>query len=184
MKLDKLNPWNWFKHEELQGRDTQIPVRRSGNNEVTGVTEHPVYPMAQLHQEIDRLFESAFRGVGVPGLAGNNLSSFRPSLDVSGDGSAYLISLETPGMAESDLDIEVSGDILRISGHKKEEKEDKDRHYYRIERNYGSFARTLSLPDDANADEIQVSLKDGILNLTIPRRGGKRPETRKIAISQ
>ena len=67
---------------------------------------------------------------------------------------------------------------------KKEEKEDKDRHYYRIERNYGSFARTLSLPDDANADEIQANLKDGILKLTIPRHEGQHGESRKIAIEK
>lgn len=184
MKLDKLYPWNWFKHEELQGENTQIPIKRSDNNDMAGMTERPVHPIAQLHQEIDRLFESAFQGFGSATISSNRLSTFRPSLDVSSDGRAYLISLETPGMAESDLDIEVSGDILRISGHKKELKEDKDRHYYRIERSYGSFTRTLSLPDDANADEIQASLKDGILKLTIPRREGLHPESRKIAIEK
>lgn len=184
MKLDKLNPWNWFKHEESQGENAQIPLRRSSNSEISGVTEHPAHPVAQLHQEIDRLFESAFKGFGMSGLSGSNLSVYRPSLDVSSDGNVYQISLETPGMAESDMDIEVSGDMLRISGQKKEQKEDKDRHYYRIERSYGSFTRTLSLPEDADADEIQASLKDGILKLTIPRREGERPETRKIAINQ
>lgn len=186
MDLQRLNPWNWFKHEESQSRGAQIPVKKA--DEATGLSPHPIQ---QLHQQIDRLFDDAFQGFGFPGLRSQfdesgrwlNTQSFRPSLNVSSDNKSYQVTLEAPGLSEEDLAVEVSGDVLTIQGSKKEEKESKEKHYYRIERSYGSFQRTLSLPDDANADEIQASMKNGVLSLVIPRREAVDTQVKKITIS-
>lgn len=186
MDLQRLNPWNWFKHEEPQPGGAQIPVKRSDKE--SGMSQ---YPMQQLHQQIDRLFEDAFRGFGFPSIGSQlgepgrwlNSQDFRPSLNVSSDSKSYQITLEAPGMNEEDLAVEVSGDVLTISGQKQEEKESKEKHFYRIERSYGNFQRTLSLPDDANADEIQASMKNGVLSLVIPRRTAVDTQVKKITIS-
>ncbi|MGH8550331.1 MAG: Hsp20/alpha crystallin family protein [Methylococcales bacterium] len=111
-------------------------------------------------------------------------ASFRPNLNVSSDDKSYQITLETPGMLESDLSIEVSGDVLIIHGQKQEEKEDKDRHFYRIERSYGSFQRTLAQPEDSASEAITAKLKDGVLELTIPRKTVPKRQVKKITISQ
>ena len=86
-------------------------------------------------------------------------------------------------MSESDLTIEVKNDVLTIGGHKEDKTEKRDKHYYRVERSSGSFQRTLSLPDDANAEEISADLKNGVLKLSIPRREAAREDVKKISIS-
>ncbi len=107
----------------------------------------------------------------------------RPKLNISSDDHNYNISLEVPGLKESDISIEVKNDVLTIQGAVEAEKEDKDRHFYRIERTYGSFQRTLSLPDDANADDIKASMKEGVLNLMIPRIEVADSEVKKIPVN-
>ena len=192
MDLQKLNPWNWFKHEETQAHSGgQIPIKRTSGELDLTTTNQGFGPVQQLHQQIDRLFDDAFRGFGLPSVrsalfepgGGWGTTAFRPSLNVSSDNASYQISLEAPGMTEADLSIEVKDDILTIQGQKQEEKESKDRHFYRVERSYGHFQRTLALPDDAVADEIKATMKDGVLNLLIPRREVSDAEVKKITIN-
>ena len=198
MDLQKLNPWNWFKHEESKtSGETLIPVKRPANEHEMPLFDRGFsYPITQLHQEIDRLFEDAYKGLGFP-LWGTQLSNspqyntskwlsnvtFRPNINVSGNEKNYQITLETPGLKKSDITIEINGDVLSIHGQKQEETENHDRHFYRVERSYGAFQRTLALPDDANVDDIQASMKDGVLNLTIPRRESKENQIKKITIN-
>ena len=175
MNLEKLKPWNWFKHEENQPRGGQLPVtRRDASRPDVGPGS-----LAGLHRELDRWIDDRFRAFGLPSMGGlfdaeSGLPSFggfdQPRIDVSGDANAYQVSLDVPGVKESDLTLEVSGDMLTIRGQTESRDENQDRHYYRIERRYGAFQRTLSLPDDADADEIEARLDKGVLRLTIPRR--------------
>lgn len=190
MNLSKLNPWNWFKHEEA---GTRIPVKRAVHEPTMPAASRDVmHPVLQLHQQIDRLFDDAFRNFGMPSFrsplfeppAWPGEAAFRPNLNVSSDDKNYQITLETPGMSASDLSIEVAGDVLTIQGQKQEEKENKDRHFYRIERSYGSFQRTLALPEDSDSDAIQAKLKDGVLELTIPRKSIPEHQVKKIPINQ
>ena len=74
-------------------------------------------------------------------------------------------------------------DLLLIKGQKEEHSEDRGKHYYRMERSYGSFQRTLSLPDDADASEIRANLAKGVLKIEIPRRAAATEEIKRIPIS-
>ncbi len=188
MNLEKLKPWNWFKHEEGGNGGNQVPVSRERS---TGQSlgKGPVALMS-LHHEMDRWFEDALRSFGMPGFEPKKQTDagfpgyFRPQIDVSGDDNCYEISLDVPGLTESDLTLEVKDDVLTIKGQKEESSEDKDKHYYRIERSYGSFQRTLALPDDANADEIKASLDKGVLKLEVPRRAAVvKEDVKRISIS-
>lgn len=188
MNLEKLKPWNWFKHEEGGNGERQIPVRREESaGEPLG---RGPGSLMSLHRDMDRWFEDAFRSFGMPAFEPKTLTDaalpgfFRPQIDVSGDDNRYEISLDVPGLSESDLTLEVKDDILTIKGQKEERSEDKDKHYYRIERSYGLFQRTLALPDDANADEIKASLDKGVLKLEIPRRAAlAKEDVKRISIS-
>ena len=189
MDLEKLKPWNWFKHEENEG-GRPIPVRKG---EVEGAGFRGSGGLMQLHREMDRWFDDAFRSLGagslgrglaqMPGFGDDTSGFFRPQIDVSGDANSYQISLDVPGMTEDDMSLEVRDDLLVIKGQKEARKEDKDKHYYRVERSYGSFQRTLSLPDDADVDEIRASLDKGVLRLEIPRRGETKKDVRRISIN-
>lgn len=187
MKLDKINPWNWFKHEQTGATgDATAPVKRSalaaGDGEFSGTG-----PLAGLHREMDRVFDTAFENFGLPSLKDSNffsgrLSQYQPKIDVSGDKNRYEISLDVPGLSEKDLDIDVSGDVLTIRGHKEDKHEEKDKHYYRMERRYGSFQRTLALPSDAVGSEIEAKLENGVLALSVPRRETIDDNRRRIEI--
>jgi HSP20 family protein len=191
MNLDKLKPWNWFRHEENDtGKGGQIPVSHSEaeNRPLTSPGT-----LMSLHRDMDRWFEDALKSLGMPSLDSNlqsrampgiSLSNiYRPQIDVSGDSNGYEINLDVPGLTESDLSLEVKDDVLTIKGHKEERTEDKDKHYYRVERSYGSFQRTLALPDDAIGDEIKANLDKGVLRLEIPRRETATQEAKRISIN-
>ncbi|VAW65588.1 Small HspC2 heat shock protein [hydrothermal vent metagenome] len=203
MNLQKLNPWNWFKHEESAGAGEQageryIPLKRdSANTDLSTHYQRSPQSILQLNRNINRLFDEVFNNSGFPlsgSLAGpltNSLagswmgtSVIRPKLNISSDEHHYNISLELPGLKESDILVEVKNDVLTIQGTVDDKKEDKDQHFYRIERSYGSFQRTLSLPDDANSSDIRASMKDGVLNLVIPRNEEVNSDVRKIAVNR
>ena len=186
MDLEKLKPWNWFKHEENGKNGSRIPISRE---------KAARWPQARsgslmgLHRDMDRWFEDTFKSLGMPGFEPRLVDEmrlagvFRPQLDISGDANSYEISLDVPGMTQDDLSLEIRDDILMIKGQKEERSEDKDKHYYCVERSYGSFQRTLALPDDANADEIKANLDKGVLKLVIPRRSAPAMDVKRIDIT-
>ncbi|UVW36324.1 Hsp20/alpha crystallin family protein [SAR92 clade bacterium H455] len=108
---------------------------------------------------------------------------YRPQVDISGDDKQYEIVLDAPGLSEEDLAIEVKDDVLTIKGEKEEKHEQGDKQFYRVERSYGSFQRTLSLPVDATTDGIKAKLTDGVLRLRIPRSQPQQSNVKHIAIS-
>ena len=179
--LQKLNPWNWFKHEE-SATESAVPVKRDTAPPATGES-----PLASLHHQINRLFDDAFKDMGLPNFAFTQLPddgnlNFRPSLNLACENERYILTLEAPGLAEKDLDIEVRDDVLTIRGNKMEEKEDKDKHYYRMERRYGAFQRVLALPVDVDVGDIEASMKNGLLTVVLPRNPQVAADAKKIPI--
>lgn len=173
MNLQKLNPWNWFKHEEgAQPSEDQIPLSRDEYAQ-----KSPQSPGSPLLREVDRLLEETLRGVGLPSLfsrvsrpTGRAFSTmFFPQVDVASDNEQYTVTLEAAGLTESDLKIDIHERRLMISGEKRDEKTEEDKRYYRIERSYGRFQRVLDLPNDANEEEINASMRHGVLKIIIPR---------------
>ena len=148
----KLAPWNWFKKEQEEQQSTaSLPVQRND----LPVAGGPVSPILQLHREIDRLFDDAFRGFGFPTLAMPRWPSdwpgmLKPALDIQETDKQYKIALEVPGIEEKDIQITLDNDVLLVRGEKRQEQETKDGGFHRVERSYGSFQRALNLPADAN----------------------------------
>jgi HSP20 family protein len=83
---------------------------------------------------------------------------------------------------EKDVKLEIVNDTLTISGEKKQEKEEKEKNYYRMERSYGVFQRVLSLPEDADQDKIKATFKKGILTVTVPRKALPKSDVKQIEI--
>jgi len=197
MNLEKLNPWNWFKHENaVNNGEAQIPVVRDAAGSANPLSNADSF--VRLHREMDRLIDDVFNTYGMPGirssfplnwssggpLPGSKLSDqYHPQIDISGNEKQYEITLDVPGLSASDISIDTEGNILRIKGQKEEKSESKDKYFYRIERNYGSFERKLSLPDDADSDDIQASLKNGVLKLEIPRLAIPASDVKRISIA-
>lgn len=181
----RLAPWNRFDPEHF-------PPRRSSGPDSRGVMlSSPPSPVDELHNEIDRLFQSVFRGFDSPwgvmrGMAGPapQETALRPRLDMTGDDKEYLVTVEIPGVSPDDISLEARDGALLLRGEKKQETSGDDKGVYRMERSYGSFERILSLPEDASEDAITASHKDGVLTITIPRKEKTEPEAKKIAISK
>jgi HSP20 family protein len=189
MNLQKLNPWNWFKHEEQGSYEETIPVKKQDYTEPLSSKN----PILELHSEIDKLFDRAFQGFGLtplfkPDFSNRGLLKFRdstlfvPSLNISSDDKEYTVILEAAGMEQKDMSIELTDRRLAIKGNKLEEEENKDKDFYRIERKFGSFQRILALPEDANAEGIKASMKNGLLTIKIPRTETQVAGSKKIEI--
>ena len=175
----KLAHWNWFKkeQEEQQTASSALPVQRNDRL----VTAGAVSPILQLHREIDRLFDNAFRGGGFPALAVQRLPAdwsgmLMPALDIQEADKQYKIALELPGVEEKDIQITLDNDVLVVRGEKRQEQEKKESGFHRIERSYGSFQRALNLPDDANQDSIKANFKNGVLTITMDKREVSAPK--------
>ncbi len=188
MDLKKLAPWNWFKREQ-ETQQTTLPVRKaepSGAVRETGepALPAPFLPVVQLQREIDRLFNEAFRNVGLawPSMTMPSLPApewqglLRPALDIHETETHYHIALELPGVEPKDVHITLDEDVLFIQGEKRHEQEYKEGQQHRIERTYGAFQRMLNLPDDADHDNIKASFKNGVLTLTIGKRTPSQPQ--------
>jgi HSP20 family protein len=92
------------------------------------------------------------------------------------------VSAELPGMDDKDIDVSLTRDALTIKGEKKEEKEDKGKDYYKMERSYGSFTRSIPLPVEVDTDKVQATFKKGVLEITLPKTAKAIQETKKIPI--
>ncbi|WDP91389.1 MAG: Hsp20/alpha crystallin family protein [Desulfobacter sp.] len=181
MELKKLAPWNWFRKENT-GNGHGVPVRFNRGSEENG-------SLTRLHDEMDRLFDDLFSGfgwspfgsgAGAPeGITGSIL---KPRLNLGATRKAYTVSLEIPGVREKDISLELAQDTLIICGEKRQGKEEKNKNFYRMERSYGAFQRTLSLPEDADRDRIKAGFKNGVLDITIPRMAGSGSRARQIEI--
>jgi HSP20 family protein len=124
-------------------------------------------PFMSLQHEIDRLFEDFSRGF--PTIAGNGATALMPSMDVTETDKEIEITAELPGLEEKDVQINIADNILTIRGEKKAEKEQKDKNYRLVERSYGSFERTLELPEGVNVDAIKANISKGLLKVTVPK---------------
>jgi HSP20 family protein len=185
MDIKKWIPWNWFKKEE-EDAGKILPVKRGTAAEGRGALTSP---LQQFHQEIDRLFEQAFRGFGLtpfwsdwPLLPRLAEGMFKPSLDLGATDKEYTVTVELPGVDEKDVRLEIVNDNLIIRGEKKQETEEKEKNYYRMERSYGSFERVLSLPADADQDNVKAAYKKGVLTVTLPRKALPESDIKKIEV--
>jgi HSP20 family protein len=114
---------------------------------------------------------------------GNILSedkSFVPAFDIAESDTEYSVIAELPGIDEKDIDVTLTDGILTIKGEKKQETEEKDGTYHRIERRYGSFQRSFRMPEGVQGDKIDATYKDGVLKLMIPK--SETSEVKKIEI--
>ena len=145
------------------------------------VDEHPFY---SLQREMNSLFDNFFRGFDLAprGLAAGAMGIFSPSIDVKENDKEFIIKAELPGVEEKDIDVTVTNDSVTIKGEKKEEKEDKDKNYYYMERSYGSFSRVIPLEAEIESNKAEASFKNGILDIKIPKNQSAKAKGTKVPI--
>lgn len=129
------------------------------------------HPLATFQQQMDRLFDdfSSESGFEPFGLLREGWDTFSPQVDAVESDSDITVSVELPGMEKRDIDLTLSQDALLISGEKRQEKENKGRNYFRAERSYGWFRRSVPLPCEVDASEADAVFQKGVLTVTLPK---------------
>ncbi len=129
--------------------------------------------IANNRQNIENIFEEFFNDFNRPTsslLSETMRTSLLPRLNISETDNKYFIEAELPGVKQSDLELKLDNNILVIKGKTEESKESKERNYFMRERYYGSFQRSLTLPNNINENDITANFKDGILNIEITKK--------------
>ena len=126
----------------------------------------PFREMTQLQNRFDRLFDAV----------GGRQESWLPAVDVFDTQDAVVLKAELAGMKPDDIQIEVEDDMLTIKGERKFEEKVDEELYYRVERRFGSFQRSLALPQGVKADQIEAAYDEGILTVTVPKAEQEKPK--------
>jgi len=133
--------------------------------------------LTRMQEEMNRFFDDFF-GEQRRGLAEG---AWLPAVDVSETESELVVRAELPGMSHEDIEINVQDNILTLKGEKKQEKKEEKENFHRLERSYGSFSRSFSLPAGVKPDDIKATFKDGVLQVTMPK--AEEAKAKKIAIT-
>jgi HSP20 family protein len=163
--------------------------------EQKGIRAVASHPFASLRHELDRLFDdfewgswrSPFRrGLFdvAPFLRAQVTWGKMPAIDVAETPSDYEVTAELPGLDEKNIEVKFSDGTLTIRGEKKEEKEEKKKDYYLSERHYGSFQRSLSVPDGVDLEKIEATFKSGVLTVTLPKTTEAQKKVKKIEVKK
>jgi HSP20 family protein len=131
----------------------------------------PFTGFTSLRKEMDRLFDR-FTEWDLPEF--RPFGEWSPSLDFSETKDAYMVKLEVPGIDPKEISVTIENQMLTIKGEKAKEKEEKDEQYYRMERAYGSFMRSVRLPAPVEAGKVTASFKNGLLTVTMPKSPGAK----------
>ena len=153
-----------------------IPWRRESENLPERREE---YPFMTLRREMDRLFDDFLTSWGwrTPTRLAERWNKFTPQLDISEVNDHIKITAELPGLEREDVNVNLVDDVLTISGEKKKEMEEEGENYYRAERTYGAFERSIRMPSEIDADDVDAVFEKGVLTITLPKT--EEMETRK-----
>jgi len=139
----------------------------------------PLRELSTLQNEMNRLFNTAFDAPNGNGN-GSTLRRWMPAMDLVETADHFVLRADLPGMSEEDVTIEIEERVLTIAGERKSEHETTKEGYHRVERAFGKFARSLTLPEGVNAEAVTASFDKGVLEVSIPKPEEKKP--RKISI--
>jgi HSP20 family protein len=146
---------------------------------------NPFREMEDLQRRMDSLFErSPFRRGHLTADEENiSVPEWAPLVDIAEDEKEYLIKVELPEVQKDDVNVTVEGGTLTIAGERKAEKEEKGHKLHRVERFYGRFERSFSIPDDAQAENVRAEFKDGVLRVHLAKSEKARPKQIEVKVS-
>ena len=137
-----------------------------------------VSAMQDRMNRINRLFRESYNPEGPEDAL--TTTSFAPPVDIYEDEHNIILTAETPGVEEKDLDISLENGVLTISGERKMENEEKQDNFHRIERSYGRFTRSFTLPPTVEPDDVKAEFTNGVLRVTLAKREEAKPKQIKI----
>jgi HSP20 family protein len=139
----------------------------------------PFREFTTLQDRMNRLFQQSYGEGREESLT---TGAFAPAVDVYEDEHNVTLKIEVPGIDEKDLDIRVENNTLIVHGERKFEKEEKEENYRRIERQYGSFTRSFTLPNTVDSDSIQANYEKGVLKIKLAKKAEAKPKQIKVNV--
>lgn len=145
----------------------------------------PFRDLVSVQDRMNRIFDEAFRGQGRAtddewALGG----SWAPAVDIFEHEGNLVLKAELPGVDPKDVDVRVENNVLTLRGERKFESEVKREQYHRVERAYGSFSRSFTLPNAVDTEKIKAEYKDGVLRVTLPQREDAKPKQIAVAVTK
>ena len=140
----------------------------------------PFREFSTLQDRMNRLFRESYGPEGRDESL--TTSQFAPPVDVYEDEHNVVLKVEVPGIDEKDIDVRIENNVLTVHGERKVEKEEKEENFRRVERQYGSFTRTFTLPSTVDAERIQADYDKGILKIVLPKKAEAKPKSIKVNV--
>jgi HSP20 family protein len=145
----------------------------------------PFRDLVTLQERMNRMFDESFRGTGRAGTEDWALGgAWAPVVDIYEQDGNIVLKAELPGVDPKQVDVRLENNTLTLSGERKVDHEVKQENYHRVERSYGSFTRSFTLPSTVDQEKIKADYKDGVLKVTLPKREEAKPKQISIAVGK
>jgi len=146
---------------------------------------HAVTPFEEMEKRFEEFFRRPFSMFGpswFPRVKFPEAGMVSPDIDIFEDGNDVVVKAEIPGMKKEDIEVNLTDDMVTVSGEKKKEEKVEKKDYYRVERSYGSFTRSFKLPKEVQSDKAKATFKDGVLEVRVPKTVEAISKEKKIPI--
>jgi HSP20 family protein len=143
----------------------------------------PVRDLVNMQNQMNRVFDRFFHDDLWGASEDMSSTIWQPNVDVSENRDEFIVAVELPGMKKNDIHITFTNGALTVEGERKQEKEDKDVNYHRVERSYGKFLRTFQLPAQVDSGKIAADFKDGVLTVRLPKVEEVKPKEIEVKVS-
>ena len=148
---------------------------------MTLVRWDPFRELEDMSERLNRVFSRpSLRNSGKENLT---VADWMPTVDISETEGEYLIKAELPEVRKEDVKVTVENSVLTLQGERRQEKEDKGKRFHRVERSYGSFVRSFSLPESVDESAVKAEYKDGVLNLHLPKSEKVKPKAIDVKVA-
>jgi HSP20 family protein len=143
----------------------------------------PFKEMEETHNRLAKIFGLSQPRLGNSGQELMTIAEWAPSVDIIEDEKEWLVKADLPEVKKEDVKVTVENGVLTITGERRLEKEEKDRKYHRVERSYGSFFRSFTLPDAADSPKVSAEFKEGVLKVHLPKSEKAMPKAIEVKLS-
>jgi HSP20 family protein len=142
----------------------------------------PFVELEDVSKQLNRIFNK-FPARIEPGRELLTMADWQPRVDITETDTAYLIKGEIPGVNKEDIKVNIENGMITMSGERKQEKEEKNKKFHRIERSYGSFMRSFRVPDNVDESAIKAEVKDGMLSVTMPKSAQAKAKSTNVPVT-
>lgn len=169
----------------MAGKDSKELSKRESKELSTPESRRFPTSFDEMERWFEEMFKRPFYSPWMPRIRFpefRELREFSPSVDIFEDGNDVVVKAEIPGMTKDEIEVNITDDVVTISGEKKSEEKIERKDYFRLERSHGSFSRSLTLPAEIQIDSAKAAFKDGVLEVRIPKTEAAKQKGKKIEI--